>query len=104
MLKINEQYYPSINVFGEWYFIIKKDNKLLVYPNKPQKGFTLDKATAIENEYKSRIYDHIVTISKFANKLVNEPIEDIIPETKHEESILQYLLNKCKKFISRPTL
>lgn len=103
MLKVNDSYYPSVNIFGEWYFIVKKDGKLHALPNKPKKGLSLDRATTIENEYRNKIYNYIELVARFSNKLVNDPIENIIPENIHEETIIQTFINKCKKFLSQPT-
>lgn len=96
MLKYNEEYFPSINVYGEWYFIIKKDGKINAVPHRPKKGLSLDKATSIENEYKSRVFNEIPKVVLFTNKLINEPLEEIKANNKHEESVIQYFLNKLK--------
>lgn len=96
MLKYNEEYFPSVNVYGEWYFIIKEDGKINAVPHRPKKGLTLDKATSIENEYKSRVFNEIPKVVLFTNKLINEPLEEIKAENKHEESVIQYFLNKLK--------
>lgn len=96
MLKYNEEYFPSVNVYGEWCFIIKKDGKINAVPHRPKKGLTLDKATSIENEYKSRVFNEIPKVVLFTNKLINEPLEKIKADNRHEESVIQYFLNKLK--------
>lgn len=96
MIKYNDEYFPSINIFGEWYFIIKKDNKINAVPHRPKKGLTLDKATSIENEYKSRVFNEIPKVVLFTNKLINEPLEEIKADNKHEASVVQHFLNKLK--------
>lgn len=101
MIKYNDEYFPSINIFGEWYFIVKKDGKINAVPHRPKKGLSLDRATALENEYKNKSYSQIEAISRFANKVVNQPLEEIEPANKHEESVLQYCLNRLKSIFKR---
>lgn len=96
MIKHNEEYFPSVNVFGEWYFIIKKDGKINIVHRRPKKGLTLDVATSIENEFKSRVFNEVNKIVSFTNKIVNEPLEAIKTENKHEESVIQHFINKLK--------
>lgn len=101
MIKYNDEYFPSIYIFGEWYFIVKKNGKINAVPHRPKKGLSLDRATAIENEYKNKTYSEVEKIARFANKLVNYPIEEINPENKHEENVLQYFINKFKGWINK---
>ncbi len=57
---------------------------------------TLDKATSIENEYKSRVFNEIPKVVLFTNKLLNELLEEIKADNRHEESVIQHFLNKLK--------
>lgn len=101
MIKHNEQYYPSINILGEWYFLIKKEQKIIAVPRRPKNGLSIDKATSIENEYKARVCSEIPTIVSFANKLLNEPLEEIKPQNEQERHVIQQLINKIKSLFKQ---
>lgn len=71
MLKIDNYYYPSLNLIGEWYFIVENKEGLSLQKTKPQKGgMTLDKATTIENKLNYQLYKSIDDVAKFINGIL----------------------------------
>ena len=89
MLKIDNFYYPSINLLGEWFFLVENKDGVNLVKNKPiNGGTTLDKATALENKFNYSIYKRIGDVADFINGLlpknesVNKSILDVFKRKK----------------------
>lgn len=76
MLKVNDTYFPTICIFGVWYYIIRKNGRIFTVKRQPKKGLRLDVAQDIENEYKHKIYKVLPQIIEFSDKLINENVEE----------------------------
>lgn len=89
MLKVGDYYFPSVNILGEWFFIIEDKQGVRLVKNRPIKGGTsLDKATALENKFNYSIYKRIGDVADFINGLlpknesVNKSILDVFKRKK----------------------